>query len=219
MIYAQEYLPIDRDLRIVSVGYRIMGGFWRLQSDRGFHNNLSQGGQIDFSPIPPAAEALVTHLARELSINHGGFDIAMVGDHPYVLEFNRLFGSNSLNLFRGKNKPCDHGCVDGGNRYPGAEHAIHAHADPSQGRLMDQPILLESTVSPIGSTATASRMIIGHSGQPVDSSNAASPRAMALFLIDMVFFKVFSASWRNINLLTLSAVIVMSSMVVCTYRP
>jgi ribosomal protein S6--L-glutamate ligase len=102
VIYAQEYLPIDRDLRIVSVGCRIMGGFWRLQSDRGFHNNLSQGGQIDFSPIPPAAEALVTHLARELSINHGGFDIAMVGDHPYVLEFNRLFGSNSLNLFRGK---------------------------------------------------------------------------------------------------------------------
>lgn len=102
VIYAQEYLPIDRDLRIVSVGYRIMGGFWRLQSDRGFHNNLSQGGQIDYSPIPPRAEALVDHLARALSINHGGFDVAMVGDHPYVLEFNRLFGSNSLNLYREK---------------------------------------------------------------------------------------------------------------------
>jgi ribosomal protein S6--L-glutamate ligase len=100
VIYAQEYLPIDRDLRIVSVGHRIMGGFWRLQSDRGFYNNLSQGGRIDFSPIPDAALELVARLTRELEINHGGFDIAMVGGHPYVLEFNRLFGSNSLNLNR-----------------------------------------------------------------------------------------------------------------------
>lgn len=100
VIYVQELLPIDRDLRIVSVGNRIMGGFWRCRSDRGFHNNLSQGGRIDFSPIPDAALALVDRLTRELGINHGGFDIAMVGEHPYVLEFNRLFGSNSLNLHR-----------------------------------------------------------------------------------------------------------------------
>lgn len=99
-IYAQEYLPIDRDLRIVIVGNQVMGGFWRLQSGHGFHNNLSQGGQIDFSPVPESAQALVLRLAGELGINHGGFDIAMVGDHPYVLEFNRLFGSNSLNLYR-----------------------------------------------------------------------------------------------------------------------
>ena len=102
VIYAQEYLPIDRDLRIVTVGHQIMGGFWRRQSDRGFHNNLSQGGQIDFSPIPEAAVELVCRLARDLGIDHGGFDIAMVDGYPYVLEFNRLFGSNSLNLNRGK---------------------------------------------------------------------------------------------------------------------
>ena len=100
VIYAQELLPIDRDLRIVSVGHRIMGGFWRCRSDRGFHNNLSQGGRIDFSPVPEAALALVGRLTGELGINHGGFDIAMVGNHPYVLEFNRLFGSHSLNLYR-----------------------------------------------------------------------------------------------------------------------
>lgn len=100
VIYVQELLPIDRDLRIVSVGGRIVGGFWRLQSDRGFHNNLSRGGQIDFSPIPQAAAMLVSRLAGDLGIDHGGFDIAMVAGHPFVLEFNRLFGSNSLNLNR-----------------------------------------------------------------------------------------------------------------------
>ena len=95
-IYAQEYLPIDRDLRIVYVGRRIVGAFWRLQSAHGFHNNLARGGVIERSPVPRAARELVLRLARSLDINHAGFDIAMVGRHPYVLEFNRLFGNRGL---------------------------------------------------------------------------------------------------------------------------
>lgn len=96
VIYAQEYLPIDRDLRIVYVGRGIVGGFWRLQSAQGFHNNIARGGVIDRSPIPKAARDLVLRLARTLGIDHAGFDIAMVGRHPYVLEFNRLFGNRGL---------------------------------------------------------------------------------------------------------------------------
>jgi ribosomal protein S6--L-glutamate ligase len=96
VIYAQEHLPIDRDLRIVYVGNRIVGGFWRLQSAHGFHNNVARGGVIDRSPVPKAARDLVLRLARTLGINHAGFDIAMVGRHPYVLEFNRLFGNRGL---------------------------------------------------------------------------------------------------------------------------
>jgi ribosomal protein S6--L-glutamate ligase len=96
VIYAQEHLPIDRDLRIVYVGNRIVGSFWRLQSAQGFHNNVARGGVIDRSPIPKAARDLVLRLARTLGIDHAGFDIAMVGRHPYVLEFNRLFGNRGL---------------------------------------------------------------------------------------------------------------------------
>jgi len=33
-IYAQEYLSIDRDLRIVWVGDQIVGGYWRLQAEQ-----------------------------------------------------------------------------------------------------------------------------------------------------------------------------------------
>lgn len=95
-LYVQEYLPIDRDLRIVWIGDRVIGGFWRLQSDRSFHNNLSRGGHIGHGPLPEAAIALVTRLARALEIDHAGFDIAMVGDYPFVLEFNRLFGNRGL---------------------------------------------------------------------------------------------------------------------------
>lgn len=96
VIYAQEYLPIDRDLRIVWVGNRVVGCYWRLQGETGFHNNIARGGVIDRSPVPAAAQALVERLAGALDINHAGFDIAMVDGHPYVLEFNRLFGSRGL---------------------------------------------------------------------------------------------------------------------------
>lgn len=96
VIYAQEYLPIDRDLRIVYVGNRIVGGFWRLQGPHGFHNNVARGGVIDRAPIPKVARELVVNVAREFDIDHAGFDIAMVDGHPYLLEFNRLFGNRGL---------------------------------------------------------------------------------------------------------------------------
>lgn len=96
VIYAQEFLPIDRDMRIIIVGKQLVAGYWRLQGSDGFHNNVSRGGQVDVSPLHPAAVSLALELAEKLNLDHAGFDIAMVGDHPYVLEFNRLFGNTGL---------------------------------------------------------------------------------------------------------------------------
>lgn len=96
VLYVQELLPIDRDLRIIVVGNRVVNAFWRLQGHDGFHNNLSQGGSSQSGDIPPQALQLALTLAKQLDINHAGFDIAMVGDHPYVFEFNRLFGNTGL---------------------------------------------------------------------------------------------------------------------------
>lgn len=96
VIYAQEYLPIDRDLRVVWVGDRVLAHYWRVQPPGGFHNNLSRGGQCQPGPAPGAALDLVVDLATTLGIDHAGFDIAVVDGHPYVLEFNRLFGNQGL---------------------------------------------------------------------------------------------------------------------------
>ncbi len=96
VIYAQEYLPIDRDLRIVWVGDQIVDGYWRLQAEQGFYNNLARGGVAELGILPPEACDLVRQLATGLGIDHGGFDIAMVGRHPYVLEFNRMFGNQGI---------------------------------------------------------------------------------------------------------------------------
>ncbi len=102
VIYAQEYLAIDRDLRVVWVGDRIVGGYWRLQAEQGFYNNVAKGGSIEQGIVPLAAKRLVRRLARGLDINYGGFDIAMMGSHPYVFEFNRSFGNQGLSGMQDK---------------------------------------------------------------------------------------------------------------------
>ncbi|MCM0613951.1 hypothetical protein KFJ24_15800 [Marinobacter sediminum] len=96
VLYAQEYLPINRDVRVVVIGDRVLTAYWRTQADQGFYNNIAQGGRIDTSPVPAAATDLALRLAKELGVDHAGFDIVLVEGYPYVLEFNRLFGNQGL---------------------------------------------------------------------------------------------------------------------------
>ncbi|HKI73744.1 MAG TPA: hypothetical protein VJ998_03840, partial [Pseudomonadales bacterium] len=96
VLYVQEQLPIDRDIRVVIVGTEPIASYWRLQSADGFHNNIARGGVLDYSPVPHEAIDLAVTVARELGVDHAGFDVAMVGSTPYLLEFNRLFGNQGI---------------------------------------------------------------------------------------------------------------------------
>lgn len=95
ILYVQEYLPIQRDLRVVWVGNEVVSAYWREQTD-GFHNNVAQGGVVTFDVVPPAALELVSRVATALGIDHAGFDVAVVAGHCYLLEFNVLFGLDGL---------------------------------------------------------------------------------------------------------------------------
>lgn len=91
VLYLQELLPIERDLRVVLVGREIVAAYWR--EGAGFHNNVARGGLVRLDlPVPAAVLDFVRDLGGYLGIDHAGFDVALVGDHPYLLEFNRLFG-------------------------------------------------------------------------------------------------------------------------------
>lgn len=97
VLYVQEYLPIEKDLRIVIVGEKVLTAYWRHQAAQGFYNNVARGGWVEYGEVPPEAVALAQRVAKTLGVNHAGFDIAMVGNHPYLIEFNRLFGNQGLN--------------------------------------------------------------------------------------------------------------------------
>ncbi len=97
VLYVQEYLPIDRDLRLVVIGHRVVAGYWRCSAPGAFHTNVARGGHIETGHVPEAAVALVEEMACRLDIDHAGFDIAVVDDRFYFFEFNRLFGTAGLN--------------------------------------------------------------------------------------------------------------------------
>lgn len=96
LLYVQEYLPVDRDLRIIWIGDRVVHAYWRVAAPDCFHNNIARGASVSAGEIPDNALLLVEKLSRVFNIDHAGFDIAMLGDHPYVFEFNRLFGQEGL---------------------------------------------------------------------------------------------------------------------------
>ncbi|MFZ5986855.1 MAG: ATP-grasp domain-containing protein [Bacillota bacterium] len=95
VLYIQEYLPIDRDLRLVLIGNKVVFSYWRV-GQGSFKNNVAQGGAIDFLPTPREAVELVESLAANLGIDHAGFDLALVEDYPYFFEFNVMFGNQAL---------------------------------------------------------------------------------------------------------------------------
>ncbi len=44
VLYVQEYLPIDRDVRVVVVGDRVVTAYWRTQAEQGGSTTTSPGG-------------------------------------------------------------------------------------------------------------------------------------------------------------------------------
>lgn len=94
--YIQDYLPVDRDVRVVVIGDRVRHAYWRISEPGEFRNNVEQGGYISFSQVP--AEAL--RLARETALRCGwddvGMDICIYKDCPYVLEANMKYGKQGF---------------------------------------------------------------------------------------------------------------------------
>ena len=97
VLYIQERLAIHRDMRVVVIGGHVVTAYWREAQDGRFHNNVAQGGTVSFEHVPDGALRLAERVARELGVDHAGFDIAEVDGHFYLLEFNVRFGTEALN--------------------------------------------------------------------------------------------------------------------------
>jgi ribosomal protein S6--L-glutamate ligase len=90
--YIQEYLPIDRDMRLVVIGRRVVLGYWRLALPGNHRTNVAAGGAIDLSPLPQAALKLALHVAATCGWDDVGIDICEHRGQFYVLEANMKYG-------------------------------------------------------------------------------------------------------------------------------
>jgi len=90
--YIQEYIPHNRDLRVILINYEPVLAYWRKRAGEDFRTNLHQGGEIDFDDIPHAVMPMVQDFARRCNFNDVGLDLLEYQGVWYLIEANMLYG-------------------------------------------------------------------------------------------------------------------------------
>ena len=85
----QEFIAesAGRDLRVVVVGEKVLGGMMRV-SDGDFRSNLGCGGHAVPHPVDDTVRALSLKIARILHLDYCGIDYLFGKDGPVVCEVN-----------------------------------------------------------------------------------------------------------------------------------
>lgn len=94
--YIQEFLPHERDLRVVLINYQPILAYWRIRASENFRANLHQGGRIHFDDIPEDALQLAQDTARKCKFNDVGVDLVNSNGKWYVIEANMKYGRKGL---------------------------------------------------------------------------------------------------------------------------
>lgn len=90
--YIQEYLPIDRDMRVVVIGGQVVHAYWRIASADGYRTNVAAGGRIELGAVPSGALRLACETAKCCGWDDVGIDICVYQGAFYVLEGNMKYG-------------------------------------------------------------------------------------------------------------------------------
>jgi len=96
--YIQEYLPHDRDLRVVLIRYQPVLAYWRISAAGEFRTNLSQGGQISFDRIPVEGVRIAEKCAKRCKFDDVGMDLIHSRGRWYVIEANMKYGRKGLKM-------------------------------------------------------------------------------------------------------------------------
>jgi ribosomal protein S6--L-glutamate ligase len=94
--YIQEFLPHDRDLRVILIGYEPVLAYWRCRAPGNFKTNLFQGGTLDFTGVPEDAVHLAMGVARKCRFNDVGLDLICHEGLWRVIEANMNYGRRGL---------------------------------------------------------------------------------------------------------------------------
>lgn len=96
--YIQEYLPHDRDLRVILINYDPILSYWRHRDPADFRANLHQGGTPRFSEIPEEALCLARETALRCKFNDVGLDLILSKGKWHVIEANMEYGRQGLRM-------------------------------------------------------------------------------------------------------------------------
>lgn len=96
--YIQEFLKMDRDVRAVVIGEKVVLAYWRMAPAGDFRCNVSVGATISLDPIPKAFLDLALYTAKACGWNDVGVDICEHRGNLYVLEANIKYGKEGFRI-------------------------------------------------------------------------------------------------------------------------
>ena len=96
--YIQEYLPHERDLRVVIIQGEPVLAYWRISLPDDFRTNLSLGGKIDFNHIPREGMKVALEAAGKCRFNDVGMDLIYSKNRWFVIEANMKYGRKGLEI-------------------------------------------------------------------------------------------------------------------------
>jgi len=96
--YIQEYLPHDRDLRVILIDYQPILAYWRESPPGSFKTNIFQGGIIHFENIPREVMGIAQEIARKCRFDDVGLDFIRHHGKWYLIEANMKYGRKALKL-------------------------------------------------------------------------------------------------------------------------
>jgi len=114
--YIQEHLALDRDIRVVVIGDRVVHAYWRLAAQGEYRSNLAAGGTISLEKVPEKALALALKTARACGWDDVGIDICRHRGRFLVLEANMKYGKEGfrragIDYFKMMEEMIDNGAI------------------------------------------------------------------------------------------------------------
>ena len=96
--YIQEYIPHERDLRIILINYQVVLAYWRERSPLTFKTNIYQGGKINFNDVDMQGISLARAYAEKCRFNDVGLDMIKHNGSWQLIEANMKYGTMALRL-------------------------------------------------------------------------------------------------------------------------
>ena len=114
--YIQEYLALDRDIRVVVIGDRVVHAYWRLAAQGEYRSNVAAGGTISLEKVPEKVLTLALHTARACGWDDVGIDICVYQGRFLVLEANMKYGKEGfrragIDYFKMMEEMIDNGAI------------------------------------------------------------------------------------------------------------
>ncbi|ATH08566.1 alpha-L-glutamate ligase [Halobacteriovorax marinus] len=97
-IILQEFIKSSkgRDLRVFTLGGRVLGCVERIAKEGDFKANFSQGGEVRAFELTPEIEWLALEVSRAFNLDIAGIDLLFDGSHFKVCEANSAPGFETI---------------------------------------------------------------------------------------------------------------------------